>query len=74
MGERPHRAQAVGSSSDRKASIISSASGKRSSACFENISAPLATTSNWPRLPTSTSASTPSASLSEAAKLVAFGR
>jgi hypothetical protein len=34
----------------------------------------LAMTSNWPRLPTSTSASTPSASLSEAAKLVAFGR
>jgi len=54
--------------------MISSGSGNRCSECFEKIKRPSATTSNWPRPPVTTSASMPSASLIEAAKLVALGK
>ena len=60
--------------SARRAPMISSDSGNRSSACFEKIIRPSATTSKIPLAPPISSASRPSALLISAARLEALGR
>jgi hypothetical protein len=58
----------------RRAEITSVDSGKRPVSCFEYTSLPSATTSKTPLPPSISSASKPSSSFSEAARLVAWGR
>ena len=54
--------------------MISSDSGNRCSACFENTILPSATTSKMPLVPPISSVSMPSAFLISAARLEALGR